>query len=424
MNGACLVLLSLLGGSAAGGDLAWRAGAGAAEITPPLEVGILMSSGRGEWAPFEGVRMPLCARAVVIESGGTRVGLLALDLLGLAGEAVGGMDAFRRRVAAASGGAVSAENILFNCSHTHSGPESIALSGLCETRPFRDWAGVLAQRMGSALRDAAGALRPVSLAAARVAAPGGAVNRRLRTARGITVARNVLPGDVVYGPEGPVDDEVRVLALVGGDGRPLAILVQATAHAIYEMCIKQVSPDYPGEMCRLLESRRTGCRVLFLQGAAGNINPPQVSTGADDARRHAARLAEAVERALGKLKPVAGNELAVGWRTVDLPGRPGKDLAPAEPVAARIAALRLGDAALVFLPGEPFVEIGLAIEKASPFSFTAVCGYSNDYIGYIPTDRAYDSGGYETRAGRWSRVTPGAEGAICRGAAELLAGLR
>jgi hypothetical protein len=42
-------------------------GAGIAEITAPLEVGILMSSGAGRWEPFEGVRLPLEARAAVFE---------------------------------------------------------------------------------------------------------------------------------------------------------------------------------------------------------------------------------------------------------------------------------------------------------------------------------------------------------------------
>lgn len=36
----------------------WRVGTAKVEITPPLEVGILMSSGRQAWAPFEGVRTP------------------------------------------------------------------------------------------------------------------------------------------------------------------------------------------------------------------------------------------------------------------------------------------------------------------------------------------------------------------------------
>ena len=86
----------------------------------------------------------------------------------------------------------------------------------------------------------------------------------------------------------------------------------------------------------------------------------------------------------------------------------------------RIAAVRIGDSTMVFLPGEPFVEIGLAIRKASPFPFTAVMGYSEDYIGYIPTDRAFENGGYEVKPGRWSRLAPGSEAIVCNEAIRLL----
>ncbi len=91
-------------------------------------------------------------------------------------------------------------------------------------------------------------------------------------------------------------------------------------------------------------------------------------------------------------------------------------------VTNRRGALRLmcGDAAMVFLPGEPFVEIALAIRKASPFPFTAVMAYSEDYIGYIPTDRAFENGGYETRPGRWSRLGPGSEAIVRDEAIRLL----
>jgi hypothetical protein len=186
------------------------------------------------------------------------------------------------------------------------------------------------------------------------------------------------------------------------------------------MCIKQVSPDYPGELCRMLEARHPGARILFLQGAAGNINPPQVSSGAADAIRHAEQLAAVIERLLGELRPAAGNELAIRWRQLNLPARDLKGQPQAEPLRATVGAVRLGEAALVLLPGEPFVEIGLAIAGASPFPRTAVVGYAEEYIGYIPTDRAFDNRGYETGPGRWSRCARGADATLRDAAIELL----
>lgn len=68
-----------------------------------------------------------------------------------------------------------------------------------------------------------------------------------------------------------------------------------------------------------------------------------------------------------------------------------------------------GDAAFVFLPGEPLVELALAIREASPWDFTAVVGCADDYIGYIPTNRVFENGGYEIGPGRWSRLAAGSD---------------
>jgi len=420
----------------------FRVGTGVAEITPPLGVGILMSSGRQAWEPFEGVRLPLHAKAVVIEKGQRRIALVSLDLIGLAGEAVGGMAGFRDRVAAASGGAIGPDDLVLASTHTHSGPESIALSDLYHGEDFRKWSSQLAERIGSAVRKAAACARPARLMAGSRPAPGLALNRRIKTTRGIASVRRKLPPDEVIGPEGPIDEKVRVGAFVEKKGTgPIcrngpkgashkldlspfsAILVNFTAHPVLEMCIKQVSPDYPGEMCLELEKRHPGATVLFFQGACGNINTPTVSRGAASAREYGHKLAAFVEEALGSLRPIGGGELSLSWKTIRLPARTVTGEPQAEPLETRIGAARIGDAAFVFLPGEPFVEIGLAIREASPFGFTGVVGYADDYIGYIPTDRAFANGGYEIGPGRWSRLASGSEPIVRQAGIDLLRSL-
>lgn len=48
--------------------------------------------------------------------------------------------------------------------------------------------------------------------------------------------------------------------------------------------------------------------------------------------------------------------------------------------------------AIVILPSEVLVEIGLKIKEGSPFKNTLVAGYCNGYFGYIPTERDYEEG--------------------------------
>ena len=69
---------------------------------------------------------------------------------------------------------------------------------------------------------------------------------------------------------------------------------------------------------------------------------------------------------------------------------------------ARFSALRIGSLAFLFLPGEPFMETAWAIEKDSPFEHTIIVGYSENNIGYIPTEEAFGLGGYEVGPGKWS----------------------
>ena len=59
-----------------------------------------------------------------------------------------------------------------------------------------------------------------------------------------------------------------------------------------------------------------------------------------------------------------------------------------------LQGFRLGGAAFVAIPGEVFVEIGLALKRQLPHMIFVV-GIANGYIGYLPTREAYMAGGYE-----------------------------
>ena len=67
-----------------------------------------------------------------------------------------------------------------------------------------------------------------------------------------------------------------------------------------------------------------------------------------------------------------------------------------EPRQIEVQALRIGDLAMVAMPGEPFAEIGRDVKDRSPFGFTMFCGYSDGIGGdYVPTAEEYAHGRYE-----------------------------
>jgi hypothetical protein len=87
------------------------------------------------------------------------------------------------------------------------------------------------------------------------------------------------------------------------------------------------------------------------------------------------------------------------------------------PVEVDVMALGK-DVALVFLPGEVFVELGLAIKQASPFRTTLVIELSNcKETLYIPTRVAYAGGGYEVVN---SALQPGSGEMLAEAAVRLL----
>ncbi len=81
----------------------------------------------------------------------------------------------------------------------------------------------------------------------------------------------------------------------------------------------------------------------------------------------------------------------------------------------------VGNLAIVGIPGELFVELGLALKATAHFAHTYVAGYCNDLIGYIPTRAAYAEGGYEVDT---ARIAAGSGETMVKTALAALAAMR
>src|SRR5690606_4325129 len=159
------------------------------------------------------------------------------------------------------------------------------------------------------------------------------------------------PAEIVVSREGPVDDSVNIIAFRDAGGSLRAIIVNATCHPVYEMCIPMISPDYPGELTSLLDERYAVAVSLFLKGAAGNINPKGVSAGPEASRRHAEKLAKVVQRTIEQEVVEPTPYLQLGRSSLELATRlpHGEDVGVT--ITAQIAAVQVGSAAMMFLPG-------------------------------------------------------------------------
>jgi neutral ceramidase len=85
-----------------------------------------------------------------------------------------------------------------------------------------------------------------------------------------------------------------------------------------------------------------------------------------------------------------------------------------------VQVLAIGDVAIVAYPCELFAEHGLRTKQESPFRATIVSELSNGWFGYVPTVDAFGRGGYETRLGYQSRLSPEAGDRMVAAALEML----
>ncbi|MBI5396918.1 MAG: hypothetical protein HZA91_16605, partial [Verrucomicrobia bacterium] len=84
-----------------------------------------------------------------------------------------------------------------------------------------------------------------------------------------------------------------------------------------------------------------------------------------------------------------------------------------------VAMLAVGDARVLHMPGELFVEYQLAAKKMRPDLHVAMAAYGEYGPGYIGTAKAYEEGGYETSP-RVSDVAPEVEGVLTAALRKLL----
>ena len=124
--------------------------------------------------------------------------------------------------------------------------------------------------------------------------------------------------------------------------------------------------------------------------------PKITETDLERARATVNRLADRQTKFLDKVD---------AFKVLDVAAREGK------PWEVEVQVIALGQqVAIVGLPGEIFVELGLAIKKGSPFPVTVIAELANGSIGYIPNRSAYAEGNYEVVSAR-----------CAEGAGELLA---
>ena len=393
----------------------------------------------------EGVADDLFSKALVLDDGTNRVALVTLDLISTTRSLV---EKARAEITRRSG--IPGTHVMISATHAHTGPvladgssRHDALGGT--DAKAVDYSASLPALIAESVERALAVRSNVVLSAASTRCDDLAFNRRFFMRDG-SVSWN--PGkrnaDIVL-PAGVTDPELSVL-LVEPPHDPARLVAARAVYlnfALHPDTVggNRVSADYPGALARRMADYHGPAAVtLFANGACGNINHIDTSWGRDqkgaaEANRIATLLAAAVFRAQKDLRRVEPATLRAKSETVRLPlptvttaeleqaridartardnSRDGfmklvnaykiLDVAAREgrPLEAEVQVFALGDElAWVSLPGEVFVELGLAIKQRSPFRQTMIAELANGSIGYIPDRRAYAEGNYEPVSAR------------------------
>jgi neutral ceramidase len=390
-----------------------RAGVARVDITP--DGPIWMTGYASRTHPSTGVLQHLWAKALAIEDGKSgRVVIVTTDLIGLPGSIT---DAVAAQLQKEHG--LERSRLLFNSSHTHTGP---LVAGNLQT--MFDLSAEDRARVAEYGRRLTANLVQVAAAALGDLAPATldygtgqvnfAINRRQFAANGVKIGVN---------PQGPVDHSLPVIRVRSANGELRAVLF---AYACHNTTLTgefyQISGDYAGFAQAEFEKAHPGATALFMILCAADQNPEPRSTIAL-AEQHGSEIAREADRVIQGQMATLHGPLRAALEVTDLAFAPytreqfEKETGSTNPAAVRraqamlktyderqpvrrlpypVQALRFGrDLTILALGGEVVVGYDLRAKQEFPNDHLIVAGYSNDVMCYIPTRKVLDEGGYE-----------------------------
>ena len=214
------------------------------------------------------------------------------------------------------------------------------------------------------------------------------------------------------------------------------MIVNFTCHPTHHGDDEYFSAGFPGVMSARLSEVGVPT-ALFLNGALGNVHwiDPVRPDEVREMDEMESILARAVQQGLASMTWRSHLRLRSFSTHVQLPFRdptdaevngtaPGAQRLAGDAIydrlmpgllaeleteraqRAEVQAVVLDEHALIGIPAELFVELGLAIkERAYPVR-ALIVGLANGMVGYVPHREAFARGGYETTFGDVSKLAP------------------
>ncbi|MCJ7673773.1 MAG: neutral/alkaline non-lysosomal ceramidase N-terminal domain-containing protein [Sedimentisphaerales bacterium] len=406
------------------GQAVLKGGCAKVNITPPVGIPLIGSYGK----PSDDILDELYAKALVLSDESTTLAIVSVDLLYAPLEEI--TNPVRKIIAEKTG--IPEENVLICATHTHSGPEVFTRSKVPRegrvpaSQIDQSYLATLIKKIASSALIAHKKMAAVRIGAAKGQIPEIVYNRRAKTKDGSvkmaftlppdereSVLRSTTKDELVFGP---VDPEVLVLRVEDPNGQIVGSIVNFACHpvCIYPSLSTSISADYPACATQVVEQTEGGT-CLFTLGTAGNIVP--IKRGLKPCQQIGKALGAEALRKLQLVSTSGDVTLKAIRKEIKLPtkkapseDKTAKNSKTTDYVNTEIQVLKLGDIYILGLPGEILVELGLEIKKRAGLENLFVVSLSNDAIGYVCHDQAYEEGGYE----------PGSATNLAKGAGEIM----
>ena len=412
------------------------------DITPDIGIDI---AGYYVRRIADGVLDPLYANAIAFECGGERALMIALDNLGINQEV---LKKYREKIASVTG--VAHRGIFISCTHTHTAPAAKA-DVSAEVDAYIEF---LSERVSEAAKAAFSDLKSAKMGFGKGIAPNIAFVRRFRMKDGSIKTNPGVNNPDIVAPVGDVDESVCVLRF-DRENADTVVLVSFGCHPdVVGGC--KYSADWPGFVRSTVEKTLDGVKCIFFNGAEGDINHvnvhptggflngtftdfDDVSRGYDHARYMGRVITGGVLQAFDKVEYVDVDSISAVNRVINVPSnKPTADQLPeahrindlhvagrdseipysgmmlttvvaeaarmvrlenaADAFDMTLSGIRIGDVAIVGIPGEPFLGIGKGIKATEGYEMIIPIACANGYEGYFPMKDSYDEGGYEARS--------------------------
>ena len=416
------------------------------DATPPVGSSLTYDPMINSWD------LGLRAKGIVILGAGEPIVMCSVDWIGIANDS---QDEFKRVMAEAAGTIPS--RVVVHAIHQHDAPTSdfgaenmLKAAGLSVLAFEGSYARDLIQRLGQAISKSITRAVPFThIGTGQAEVYKVASNRRILGPDGkVKYTRTSATKDSVIraAPEGLIDPMVSLISFWNND-KPLAVLSYYASHpqSYYRTGIS--NPDFPGIARFMRQMAVPDALHIHFNGAGGNLTAGKYNDGAKENRLLLAeRLADGMKRAWDNTKREPLNPASVKWSIEPVALKPAAGIENLEAAMKTqtsvflsnnlsklvwlkrleagkkidISLLSIGNARILHLPGEPFVEYQLAAKAERPDLFVAVAGYGDYAVGYIGNAIAYSQGGYET--GQASGVTAEAEGILMKAIHKLLTG--